>query len=73
MADSVLWWFGALHASAYAVIGCFIVITRLTVSAHMYAKVMGRIITWHVARSRWERRHIDGLKDDEWKRGEPKP
>jgi hypothetical protein len=73
MVNAAIWWFGALHAAAYAIVGCFIVLTLGVVRAHMFANVMGRIITWHIARARWNRRHIDGLKDSEWQRGEPKP
>jgi len=72
MSDA-LWWFGIIHAVAYAIAGLTFVLTLLIVKAHQWAKMMGLIIAWHVAKARWSRRHEDGLTDAEWKRGEPTP
>ena len=49
----LIWWFGAIHLAAYAVAGGVGAIVAVTIKAHQWAKVMGRIIQWHIARARW--------------------
>lgn len=68
-----LWWFGAIHVAGYLAWGLLWMVALGTVKLHMAFKVMSRILTWHVARARWQARDVHGLSDAEWQRGEPKP
>lgn len=71
--DKALWWIGAIHAAAYILIGSLVAVTWTVWKLHKYAKFNGRIVQWHYARARWQRRHADGLTEAEWKQGEPRP
>jgi hypothetical protein len=63
--DNIVWWIGMAHLAAYAAVGAFVLVTLATVQVHVWFKVMGRIITWHVARARWKERNEQS--------GEPRP
>lgn len=70
---NILWWIGAIHVAAYSIVGTAFAVTWLSWKAHALFGYNAKIIQWHVARSRWARRHTDGLTDSEWEKGEPRP
>jgi hypothetical protein len=75
--NAFFYWFGLIHAAAYVVIGSTVGLIWLTVEC--WGRILNRrrmltaIIKWTIATNRWNERHERGLKDDEWKRGEPQP
>jgi hypothetical protein len=71
--NSVIWWFGLVHVVAYSIVGMFALAAYLTWRAGRYGRFLKDVIEWRVARYHWDHRHKDGLTDDEWKRGEPRP
>ena len=71
--QTVFYWIGIVHIVAYCAVGGFILLTIAVMKVHMWFRIMGRIIEWHIARARWNRRHKDGLTDAEWQRGKPRP
>ena len=71
--SSLIWWVGAIHVTAYLVLGSLRVGTWLFWKAHTYGQYNARIMQWHLARARWQERHTSGLTEQEWRRGEPKP
>jgi len=66
--SDIIWWVGAVHIAIYAAAGTVVVGTLAFVKAHVMAKVMGRVIAWHIARARWSDR-----KDRGWVEPAPSP
>lgn len=58
--SEIVWWIGALHLAAYAIVGTIVVVTLLTVKAHMMAGVMSKIIIWHVKRGSYATKRETG-------------
>jgi hypothetical protein len=71
--SDLVWWFGAIHLAIYATMGVCAMAAYATWRITRYTGLLKRMIEWQVAKWRWDRRHTDGLPDDEWQRGEPRP